>query len=50
MPKELERQGEGYAKHLGARPGTERYDRIKYGTMQAKVWKPGREKRLGQKE
>jgi len=48
MPKALERQAEGYAKHLGAKPGTERYDRIKFGTMRAKGWKPGK-KHLGEK-
>ena len=47
MPKALERQGEGYAKHLGAKPGSERFDKIKYGTMRSKGWTPGREKRLG---
>ena len=48
MPKWLEKQAEGYAKHLGAKPGTERYDRIKYGTMRKKGWKPGI-KHLGEK-
>lgn len=49
MPKWLEKQGEGYATHLGAKPGTERYDRIKYGTMRAKGWRPGHKTLLGQK-
>ena len=41
MPKQLEKQAEGYARHLGARAGTKRYDKIKYGTMRAKGWRPG---------
>jgi len=45
MPEALERQGEGYAKHLGAKSGTERYNRIKYGTMRAKGWRPGKHRR-----
>jgi len=50
MPEALERQAEGYATHLGAKPGTERYNRIKYGTMRHKGWKPGQHKTvLGQK-
>ncbi len=44
MPKALERQAEGYATHLGAKPGTEKYDRIKYGTMRAKGWTPSTQK------
>jgi len=50
MPQWLENQAEGYAKHLGADPGSKRHDRIKYGTMRAKGWKPKREqhKYMGQ--
>lgn len=51
MPEALERQGEGYAKYLGAKPGTKRWDRIKYGTMRKKGWTPSHQKkakRLGE--
>ena len=52
MPEALEKLAEGYATHLGARPGTEKYNRIKYGTMRAKGWKPGDENKtaLGQRK
>jgi hypothetical protein len=49
MPEALERQGEGYVAHLGAKPGTERYNRIKYGTMRKKGWRPGHKTVLGQR-
>jgi hypothetical protein len=34
------RQGAGLARHLGVSPGSERYERIKWGTMRAKGWHP----------
>ena len=41
------RQGMGLAKHLGVRPGSERYNAMKYGTARAYGWKPSRETRKG---
>ena len=37
------RQGEALARHRGAKPGSERYNAIKYGTARAKGWYPSRE-------
>jgi len=42
MPKWMEKRGEGYAKHLDAKPGSERYDKIKYGTMYSLGWEARR--------
>lgn len=38
------RQGSGLAKHLGVKRGTDRWNRIVYGTKRAKGWRPSREK------
>jgi hypothetical protein len=45
MPAKLERQAEGYAKHLGYKTGSKSFNRAKYGTMRAKGWVPGKDKK-----
>lgn len=47
--KAAERQGRGYARHLGVSPGSERYDRIVYGTKRSHGWKPSREVKPGRR-
>lgn len=42
MPKNLERMGEGLAKHLHLTLGGERYNAVKYGTMRSHGWAPGK--------
>ena len=39
MPEWMEKKGEGYAKHLGAKKGTEHYNRVKYGTIYKLGWR-----------
>ena len=39
----LHRQGEGYARHLGVKPGTPRHRKIVYGTKRRGGWQPSRE-------
>lgn len=40
MPEALERRAEGFAKHLGLKEGSERWNRVKYGTMRKTGWTP----------
>ena len=39
----LDRRGVGFARHLGVKPGSSRFDEIRYGTKRAGGWKPSRE-------
>jgi hypothetical protein len=41
----LHRRGSGFAKHLGVKAGTERWNRIVYGTKRSGGWHASREKR-----
>jgi hypothetical protein len=39
------RRGEGFAKHLGLAPGSDRYNAVKFGTARKAGWRPSREVR-----